>query len=58
MLSLTPQGCPHKCFTCARHTLADYLLRLEVPFDSSDLSENCVFDAEQGLLNELDSSQV
>ena len=39
-------------------TLADYLLRLKVSFDASDLSENGVFDAQQGLLNALDSSQV
>ena len=38
-------------------TLADYLLRLEVHFDASDLSEDCVFDAEPGLLDELDSIQ-
>ena len=39
------------------NTLADYLLRLEVPFDASDLSEDGVFDAEPGLPDELDSSQ-
>ena len=27
-------------------TLADYLLRLEVPFDASELTEDAVFDAE------------
>ena len=38
-------------------TLADYLLRLEIPFDASDLSEDRVFDTEPGLLDELDSSK-
>ena len=38
-------------------TLADNLLRLEVPFDASDLSEDGVFDTEPDLLGELDSSQ-
>ena len=38
-------------------TLADYLLRLEVPFDASDLSEDWVFDAEPGMTDELDNNQ-
>ena len=38
-------------------TLADYLLLLEGPSDALDLSEDGVFDAEPGLLDELDSSQ-
>ena len=37
-------------------TLADYLLRLEVPFDASELNEDTVFDAEPGLPDELVSS--
>ena len=37
-------------------TLADYLLRLEVPFDASEFNEDAVFDAEPGLPDELVSS--
>ena len=37
-------------------TLADYLVRLEVPFDASELNEDAVFDAEAGLPDELVSS--
>ena len=39
-------------------TLADYLQRLEVPFDASDLSEDGVFDAEPGLPDELDDGST
>jgi len=38
-------------------TLADYLLRLEIPFDASDLSEDGVFDAEPDMTDELDNNQ-
>ena len=38
-------------------TLADDQLRIEVPFDTSDLSEDRVFDAEPGLTEELNNSQ-
>ena len=39
-------------------TLADYLLRLEIPFDASDLSEDGVFDAEPDMTDELDNHQI
>ena len=38
-------------------TLTDYLLRLEIPFDASDLSEDGVFDAEPDMTDELDNNQ-
>ena len=56
MLSLPPQGFL-MTVSLVPDTLADYLLRLDVPFDASDLSEDGVFDAEPDLLDELDSSQ-
>ena len=37
-------------------TLADYLLRLGVPFDASELNEDAVFVSEAGLPDELVSS--
>ena len=41
----------------APDTLADYLLRLEVPFDASDLSEDGEFDAEPDMTDQLDNNQ-
>ena len=56
MLSLPPQGFL-MTVSLVPDTLADYLQRLDVPFDASDLSEDGVFDAEPDPLDELDSSQ-
>jgi len=38
-------------------TLEDYVLRLEAPFDASDLGANGVFNAAPGLPDGADNSQ-